>query len=237
MSDYPDDCIQATTPREWWVKVDRASLGFGALVWSHVPFFDLIPLRLAATRSDPSDHTTAKLTAEPMNAARSVGNESPLPVAGLPTLQGAHGWILNRMKKRPCLVIAESSTQKVDRALTLGMNASATHNYALVAPYYGVDQDGRAGYNPRFVEKIKHAIFPQWFWDKLPIDGTEESILRLDQIHPAGDHHQTYKHSGYALSDDAKKVMREWLEWHLGFKSSEGIEDFKSFIAGFDPNA
>lgn len=233
MNEFPDDCIQAVTPGAWWVRDDHSKLGFGSLVWSHVPYFDLIPYRLTASRADPYNHTIAKLVAEPLYASKTPADKSPLPVAGLPSLQGAHGWVVNRMKKRPCLVLVEPAREQVDRALTHGMGKSATNNFALVAPYYGVDQNRRGGYNPSFVEKIKHATFPQWFWDMLPFDGAEESILRLDQAHPAGDHHQTYKHTGYALGDDAKKVMREWLEWHLGFKPSEVVQDFTGFIADF----
>lgn len=29
--------------------------------------------------------------------------------------------------------------------------------FAIAAPFYSADQDGRAGYNPAFVERIRHA--------------------------------------------------------------------------------
>ena len=234
MTAFPDDCIQSFTSGEWWVKDEHKCFAFGALVWASVPFFDVIPYRLTATRTDPVEHRIATLRAEPMNASSSVKDEPPLPVAGLPTLQGAHGWIVSRMKRRPCLVLVDAVGTPIDKALVRGMSKSATHSYALLAPYYGVDQSARSGYNPAFVEKIKHATFPQWFWDKLPLSGTSESILRLDQIHPVGNHHQTFSHTGFTLAEEAGKMMREWLEWFLGFRASQNLADFKGFVAEFD---
>lgn len=234
MNQYPEDCIQSFTSGDWWIRDDQKKFEFGALVWSYVPFFDQIPYRLTATRTDPHDHKTATVKAEPLHTSKAPADESPLPVAGLPHLRGAHGWMVNRMKKRPCLVLFDDPRIPIDKALIRGMTSPSTYSYAIVAPFYGVDQEGRAGYNPGFVKKIKYATYPQWFWDMLPLNSTSESILRLDQIHPVGHHHQSFEHTGYTLGDNARKMMREWLEWYMGFKPSEAIEDFRGFIAEFD---
>lgn len=238
MNQYPDDCIQSFTSGDWWIKDEQKKFEFGALVRSYVPFYDQIPYRLTATRSDPHDHKTATVNAEPLYTSKAPAVESPLPVAGLPSHQGAHGWMISRMKKRPCLVLFDDPKISINTALIRGMSKSATCAYAIVAPFYGVDQDkGRSGYNPGFVEKIKHATYPQWFWDMLPLDSTKESILRMDQIHPVGHHHQSFEHTGYALGENARKMMREWLEWYAGFKTSGAIKDFREFIAEFDKSS
>jgi len=85
----------------------------------------------------------------------------------------------------------------------------------LVAPYYGADKDRkRAGYNPQLVERIRHAEYPQFLLDQLPIGGPKESILRFDHIQPIGLHYYAYEHSGYSLSDEAVElILDDWLKW------------------------
>lgn len=80
---------------------------------------------------------------------------------------------------------------------------------------YGVDQDGtRAGYNPPLVERIRHAEYGQFFWDKLPTtDGPKESILRFDHLQPIGTNCNSYELTGYRLSDKAMGLIDDWLTW------------------------
>jgi hypothetical protein len=94
------------------------------------------------------------------------------------------------------------------------MPNKATAPTALVAPYYGVDRDGkRSGYRPEFVERVRHCEYPQFLWDRLPIGGPEESMLRLDHIQPIGTHYKAYKQTGYKLSDDALEIVDDLIEW------------------------
>ncbi len=86
------------------------------------------------------------------------------------------------------------------------------HPYGFVP--VGRTEAKRAGYNPELVERIRHCVYPQFFWEKLPLDTeTEESILRLDQIQPIGTHYNGFKHTGYRLSEDALEIFDDWLTW------------------------
>ncbi|MBU1566987.1 MAG: hypothetical protein KJ630_15365 [Proteobacteria bacterium] len=70
-----------------------------------------------------------------------------------------------------------------------------------LAPYYGADQEGRAGYSSRLMERIRHAEYPQFFTDSLPIDGkTKESILRLDHLQSFGFYFNSFELTGFKLS-------------------------------------
>jgi len=104
----------------------------------------------------------------------------------------------------------------------------------LVAPYYGGDQDGRrSGYPPELVERIRHAEYPQFFWDKLPIGGPKESILRFDHIQPVGSHYSAYEYTGYALSDDAVDlIIDDWLTWlfYGGLPEDSFILDYQKEV-------
>ena len=93
------------------------------------------------------------------------------------------------------------------------MARHSTAPTVLAAPYYGATRDGsRGGYNPQFVERIRHCEYPQFLWDQLPVAGSEESILRLDHLQPMGAHHDAYQLSEYKLSDDALEVVDELFQ-------------------------
>jgi hypothetical protein len=104
---------------------------------------------------------------------------------------------------------------KVRDKLRRDMPRKLTSPTIIVAPYYGADKDGRrAGYNQPLVERIRHAEYPQFMVDQLPIGGPKESILRLDHIQPIGLHYYAYEHSGYSLSDEAvENILDDWLIW------------------------
>ena len=232
MPEYPRDSIQHWAG-DWWIPCSGRALTCGSLVWAYVPFFDKVPYQLAAARRVPNDHTTAYVEARPLYATQRINPADSLPVAalpGLPGLQGAHSWLLNRAKRRPCLVLCDPAASLPEAAHAVGAVSSSTAQYVLVAPFYGVDQVGRAGYSAPFVHQIKHAVYPQWFWDQLPVRGAEESILRLDQAHPLSVHHQVYEPTGFALSPSGRDVIRDWLRWFLGEPASEYILEFKRMI-------
>ncbi len=77
------------------------------------------------------------------------------------------------------------------------MPQKSTSQTLLVAPYYGVDLDGmRAGYPPKFVDAVKHTVYPQFFVDMLPLSGSDFSMMRFDQIQPVGRHFLNYCQDG-----------------------------------------
>ncbi len=89
-------------------------------------------------------------------------------------------------------------------------------------PYYGAEHNNRrAGYNPKFVEAIRHCEYPQFFWDKLPVTGVDESILRFDHIRPIGAHYNSYSMTEYYLSEDAMSIMDDMIEWLIFGKVQE----------------
>lgn len=93
----------------------------------------------------------------------------------------------------------------------------------LVAPYYGVDRDGtRGGWKQAFVDRIRRCEYPQYMWDRLPLGGTRESVLRLDHTQALGRHQNAFELTPYRLGDEALGLLDEWFLWLLtGFVPSE----------------
>ena len=103
----------------------------------------------------------------------------------------------------------------------------------IVAPYYDSDRDGtRAGCNPDLVERIRHAEYPQFFWDKLPIYGPKESTLRLDHIQLVGTQSNSYERAKYKLSENAMELMDDLLQWLIwgGVPADSLILDYRKEI-------
>ena len=148
----------------------------------------------------------------------------------LPRLEGAHCYITNRAKKRPCLILGAVDQKAIDRGLTRGMSKSTTHQFFLVAPFFSVEQSARSGYNPEFVERVMYADYRAFFWDILPGARGHDSILRLDQVQPVGLHHQAYKHLGHRLGDEAQAIFDEWLNWVIYSQKSDTIEMFRELL-------
>jgi hypothetical protein len=122
----------------------------------------------------------------------------------------------------------------VEDMLRRDMPRKLTSPTLIVAPYYGADQDGRrAGYNSELVNRIRHAEYPQFILDHLPIPGSEQSILRLDHMQPVGLHYLTYEHSGFCLSDEAVElILDDWLQWffYSGLPENSLILDYQKEI-------
>ena len=207
-NNYPIDSIQSLA-QSWWIKSDSEILTRGSLVNTYVQFFYQIPRELVAEREDPYKHDKVTIKSIPLSP-KQTHQASSLPIAAFPRLEGADCFIINRAKRRPCIVIGEVSRPPIAKSLIRGMSKHQTAPFVAIAPYYGVEQNSRAGYNPEFVERIKHASYPQFMWDILP-HSEKESILRLDQIQPLGIHYQSYEHSGYKLSEEALALFDEWL--------------------------
>ncbi len=105
--DYPDDSVQSIAASgPWWESDDSRELIRGQLVWAHVQFFDEIPLQLLPIRAEDHSHGTAILKAVPLRANQRRTEHETLPVAALPRRDGADGFVVNRAKRRPCLILA-----------------------------------------------------------------------------------------------------------------------------------
>ncbi|NQT11699.1 MAG: hypothetical protein HQ582_03050 [Planctomycetes bacterium] len=230
MSDYPDDSIQQIVDSDWWEEDDSKQLCRGALIRTYAQFFSEVPFEIVAARAEPTKHDEATLEVRPLHAGGRRSTAETLPVAGLPRLAGAESFLAHRGKRRPCLVIGTPSGPEVARSLVRGRASSLRHRFVLVAPYYGVKPEGREGCPPAFAERIRHAHYPQFFWDILPMTSGQESILRLDQIHPIGEHRQSFEHYGYRLGDAALKVFDEWLNWHLYDILGDSISFFHELV-------
>lgn len=229
MSDFPADSIQAMVDH-WWVEDPEKTICRGSLVWTHVQFFSQVPYQLIVERAEERQHDRALVHAEPLHAnARKTGNES-LPVAGFPRLDGADCYITNRAKKRPCLILGAVNRKALEKKWAQSMGAALKHDFFLVAPYFSVEQQGRAGCPPAFVERIMHAEYSRYFWDFLPGHHGHESILRLDQVQPVGYHHQAYEPYGYRLSPAALKLLDEWFDWMLFGRVGEDLPLFRELI-------
>ena len=228
------DSIQDTV-NSWWEEDPTRDIGKikrGTLIYAFVSHVDQVPLTLVPQgRKKATEHQEAKISIEPLRI-QDRRPRSSLPVAALSLPQGEL-WIACRAKKRPCLVIGIKQPE-VCGALRRDMPKNLTSPTILVAPYYGVDKDGtRAGYNEKLVERIRHAEYPQFMLDSLPIGGPKESILRLDHIQPIGPHHSACQYSGYCLSDDAVEILNDWLQWFFygGLPEDSIILDFQKETA------
>lgn len=236
MKTYPLDSVQNIVSF-WWVEDDKAELKRGSLIYAFLPHVDQVPHTLIPVgRKDPIQHKEALIRIEPLHIKK--GHPKPtLPVAALP-LYERELWTVYRAKKRPCLVLGTEQRQ-VDTDLRKDMPKSLTSPTLLVAPYYGADKDGtRSGYHPELVERIRHAEYPQFFWDKLPLQGPKESILRFDHIQPVGLHYDSYEHSGYRLSDDAVElIIDDWLTWvfYGGLPDDSFILDYQNELSSSFP--
>ena len=220
---YPEDCVQSTIqPDAWWISNADRVLCRGALVFAFVPHVDQVPYMFEpVARTEASRHDSATIRVAPLRVDQSL-KKTELPVAAMPLYSG-EVWAAYRAKKRPCLIIG-SAFPGVDPALTRGMAKHSTAPTILAAPYYGATRDGRrGGHNPAFIERIRHCDYPQFLWDRLPIHGPEESILRLDHLQPIGTHRNSYELSGHKLSTDALGIVDELLQWLIwGGVSEDG---------------
>lgn len=180
-----------------------------------MPHVEQIPNRLSPVgRKTPEIHSSAHFEIEPFHYGK-PRNHQLLPVAALPIYPNEE-MLIFRSKRRPLLVVADNS-REVDKKLVLGKPRYQTAPTLLVAPYYGRDEGtgNRSGFNDAFVERVRQCEYPQFFWDKLPLGGASESIMRFDHIQPVGSHHNTYNLTNFKLNDDALMVLDEWLNWYV----------------------
>jgi hypothetical protein len=209
---YPDDSVQSW-PTDWWVKDEKRTADRGRLVRTFVPYPEQKPHRLIpeARGTDPTDHSRALVKIEPFRLGEPAKGGG-LPVPALP-LHPGESYFVQRGKIRPAVILSVGGSE-VPKELRRGEPAYQSARTLLVAPFYGGDKDGmRAGWNPEFVTRIRHAEYPQYVWDKLPLPGAEESILRLDHVFPVGEDPAGYELKEYRLGEDALALLDEWILW------------------------
>lgn len=185
-------------------------------------------------RVTSTEHKSAKVKIVPMLAS-SPPKATTLPVAAMPHYAGEVKAVY-RAKLRPAVVLSVGGSDLPPKLVAgLGWQANAA---LLVAPYYGVDQTGtRGGWPEPFVRRIMRGEYPQYAYDRLPIGGCAESILRLDHTQPIGHDRASYQLTEYELTVEALGVLDEWFAWLVtGALDPEGIlEMLAAGLAAMDP--
>jgi len=232
---YPDDSVQAYVS-PWWEKADDRELTRGRLIWAFLPLVDHQQYVLVATgRQDPTEHGGAHYRVEALDVRNPPRGAEDLPVAALPNHPRSVR-ALYLAKRRPALVIATPGPG-VERRFRRGFPSYQTAKTMLVAPYYGADQDGtRAGWPPALVQRIRWGEYPNYICERLPLRGSEESILRLDQVQPLGTDPTVFDLTDYRLTQDALKIVDDWLTWHIhgGIPEESFLLDAREALLGDD---
>lgn len=211
---YPDDSVQRYVA-PWWEKALEKTLTRGSLIRAFLPLVDHQQYVLVPTGRQTSDeHRTANFRVETLDVRNPPRGAEDLPVAALPNHPGSVR-ALYLAKRRPALVIATPGAG-VERRFRKGFPSYQTSKTMLVAPYYGADQDGtRAGWPPALVQRIRWGEYPQYLCDRLPLPGSQESILRFDQVQPLGSDPTVFELTDYKLTEEALGVVDDWFTWHL----------------------
>jgi len=233
---FPEDSLQYYVG-EWWTPTKDGKIARGRLLWANTIRPEIIPQELVpeGRGEDSGDHSRARFTLRQLRINESKPTSKGMPVAGMPE-RPKEKYIAYRTKRRPALVIGPGGP-KIPKDLYRGGANEHYAPYHLVAPYYGVDQDGiRGGYNPKFVERVRQCEYPNFVWDKLPIPtDTEESVLRLDHIQPIGTTAATYILTDYCLSKKALRVLDDWQGWLQTelLPEDSAIHEFREGIKDF----
>lgn len=229
MADYPDDCIQALTD-SWWTEKKSDSLCEGRLVQAYVPYVERDALAIRVNgRTEPTSHTSADIRVERLDVNAPPPPPS-IPVAGFPHYRGEI-YMVQRAKLRPAIVVSvEPPPISMPKASPSWQSAQTVY----VVPTYGCDQDGgRGGWDPTFLRRVRACMYPQYMIDKIPLPGSEWSVVRFDQIQPIGRNHQSMIMTKYCLSDEAVGVIRHWVAWiYTGKITADGPIDLFHQLVG-----
>lgn len=225
---YHEECIQAYY-KSWWLEdSDKPLPCRGRLIRAFIPHVDQVPMALVPRdRTDNvRQHQLADCDIMPLDY-NSVMRPEGLPVAGIPCFpKEARG--VYRVKKRPALILAMPG-EEIPKSLILGKPRHQTLPTFIIAPYYGADEStgSRAGFSSAFLDRVRRLEYSRFFWDKLPILGVDESILRIDHMQPLGTNYKAWENTSFRLSDDALSFMEEIVQWHM---TGEFIETEESLL-------
>lgn len=205
-TEFAPDSIQTLSGGVWWVRAASPDPKRGRLLRAIVPFVQQVPREIQATRASATDHQKASFELVPMRV-REVRKGPSVPVAALHTNPGEVNAVY-KAKIRPVVVISTGGDAISSEVLkkAKGWKTAPT---LIVAPYFGVDQDGsRAGWDAEFVSRIRHGEYPQYVHDRLPIggdrrvdpqarsDATDWSPPRLVRAHGVGALNGRARHPG-----------------------------------------
>ncbi|MCG8639160.1 MAG: hypothetical protein MI862_05465 [Desulfobacterales bacterium] len=232
---FPDDSLQSLVASSaWWQETDSQSVDRGFLIKAFIPHVDQTPNTIEPVgRQEANIHSKAIVKIRPLDI-KAPRKREDLPVAAM-TLYQKEVWTAYRAKLRPCLVLGKNRNM-VEKSVRKGQPQKNTAPTLLVAPYYGIDRDGsRAGYNPEFIERVRHIKYPQFFWDQLPIGGPKESLLRFDHLQAIGFHYSSLQKTGYKLCKEALEILDEVFNLHLFDRISEESEllDFLKLVEDY----
>lgn len=214
---YEDGTLQSffhSDASPWWTVNKSKDLIQGRLLKAFVPHTDLIPnILVPESRGEATVHDRINYRIEAFDIANPP-SKPKLPVAALQDFPGERKFVY-RAKTRPVIVVSLGGPD-VPKALSPGTKPRwQTRPTMLIAPYYGSEAtELRAGWHGALVERIQRCEYPQFMWERLPINTPpRESILKFDQIQPLGNHYKSYEVTDYVLSDNALEVLNDWLMW------------------------
>jgi len=214
---YEDGTLQSFFHSEaspWWTVNKNKELCPGRLLMAFVPHTDLIPnVLIPESRSEATVHNRINYRIEDFSVANPPPNPK-LPTAALQDFPGERKFVY-RAKKRPVVVVSLGGPE-IPKDLRPGTKPKwQTAPTMLVAPYYGSEEnDFRAGWHGALVERIQRCEYPQYMWERLPINNpSRESILKFDHIQPLGRHYKSFEMTDYVLCDEALEVLNDWLMW------------------------
>lgn len=214
MMKYPDNTIQSYE-NEWWIEDNRKVIQPGRLVRVVLPHIHLVPWTLIPEDrgKDPTDHKKVRYSMKELKLTNRRELAS-LPPAAFPLNNDEH-ILAYRGKKRYALVIysGEDNLPVPIKEITVKWQKSPM---VFVVPYYGAEKTvKRVGFPKEFIERVKMAEFPNFYWDLLPFSGSDPggSICKLDHIYPLGKHHDSIECLPYKLSPNAFGYILEWLRW------------------------
>lgn len=235
---YPDDCIQAIIEPEhtWWEECEGHEYRRGRLVWAFIPHAGQKPCTLIPIErgDDPTQHNIATVRIGPLDI-KSIIRYPELPIPSLPQRKKEVRTVY-LAKKRPALIVSAGGPW-IQKELIWGKPSWQSYPSIIVVPFYGADEgEYRSGYNPAFIERIRHCEYPQFVWEKLPLDsGPKESVMRLDHMQPIPRNQDFLELTSYCLSERALLILDEWISWLItgAIEKDSSLCEIRDFLLDF----
>ncbi len=222
---YPDDAVQSLVS-PWWTAERATALTRGRLVHAYAQHSDARSFVLTVEgRKEPSDPSRARMRIAPVSA--DVPERAPSPPSPALPLEPGEAWTVRRARWRPCLVLGVSGPA-VHRPLRTAAAETHVGPALLVAPYFEA-----AGLSPEFVTRVRRAEYAHCVWDRLPLAGNREVILRLDLLQPLARDPLGFEWADHALSAGALATVDAWLHWNLtGTLAPGDLHEFRELVRG-----
>lgn len=220
---WPDDAVQSMVD-PWWTASPGDALARGRLVFAYAQQADAQTFVLTVEgRKEPADPSKARMVVAPLRADDPPRAPTP-PSPALP-LEPGEAWSVRRARWRPCLVLGVTGPA-VHRPLRTATPGAPVGPALLVAPYHEV-----GGLDAAFVARVRRAEYPHCVWDRLPLAGGREVILRLDQAQPIGRDPHGFEWTDHALSPAALGLVDAWLRWNTtGALDPGDLRDFRDLV-------